>query len=367
VCLGKNLKRLWDFGFTPLANSYLDDLDDPETHYPLVVNLCSDCSQVQLAHVINPKALFSNYLYTSSTSPVFIQHFVDFAKKKGKKKFVIDIGGNDGILLRPFANNGSNVLNIEPAKNIKSSVPVVRKFFNAKVAKEIEKKHGKADLITATNVFAHIDDLEEVISGVKLLLTPRGEFVVEAPYLGQMLKEGSFDLIYHEHLSYWSIAALDKLFTRHNMIITEVEHTKVHGGSIRVTVSRIGKRFLYKEKLDFSYFEDKLRKNRASTLRIFRNIKELGLSIAGYGAPAKATTLMHYFGLRASEIDFIVDDSPLKVGKYMPGSHIPIASSDELYQKNPDYVFILAWNFAEPIIKKLKEMGYSGKCIVPFP
>lgn len=238
VCFdNKKLKLLWDFGMTPLANSYLavNELDKPEYFFPLQVMQCGNCGNIQLSHVVEPKILFSNYLYESSTSPVFVKHFEDFARKMGKKKFVIDIGGNDGILLRPFRKKGSRVLNIEPARNIKAeNIPTIHRFFTLVLAKQLFKTHPPADLITATNVFAHVDDLDQIVEGVKILLAKGGLFVVEVADFDQMLKAGSFDLIYHEHLNYWSEDTIRKFFLYRGMEVVDVEHIPVHGGSLRV-------------------------------------------------------------------------------------------------------------------------------------
>lgn len=236
VCKKRELKLLWDLGMTPLANSYVDqkDLDKPELFFPLQVNECKECGNVQLAHVVDPKVMFKEYLYSSSTSSVFVKHFEDFAKGMGKKDFVVDIGSNDGILLKPFQDLGFRVLGVEPAKNITSSVPVINDFWNVKLAKQIRRNHGWADLITATNVFAHIDDLDEVVDGVKVLLNPEGVFVVEVTDVEQMLKKGSFDLIYHEHVNYWSEETLKKFFELRGMVVENVEKIPVHGGSLRI-------------------------------------------------------------------------------------------------------------------------------------
>ncbi len=236
VCWSKNLVKVFDLGMTPLANSYLskEDLDKPEVFYPLILNRCSDCGNYQLAHVVDSETLFSNYLYESSTSPVFVKHFKDFAFDMGKKDFVVDIGSNDGILLKPFQDMGCKVLGIEPATNLNSSVPMISMFWSSKLGKVLAGQYGKADLITATNVFAHIDDLDDVIKGVKNLLTPNGIFVIEVTDVEKMLKDGTFDLIYHEHVNYWGKDTIRKFFELRNMEVTEIEDIPTHGGSLRV-------------------------------------------------------------------------------------------------------------------------------------
>lgn len=240
VCKSKNLEKVLDLGMTPLANSYLTKVDQEEAYYPLQLMQCGACKNVQLAHVVDSKVMFSHYLYTSSTSPVFVKHFEDFAEKMGKKKFVVDIGGNDGILLKPFSSMGCRVLNIEPAENIECELPTIRTFFTSGLAKQIVKEYGKADLVTATNVFAHIDDLDDVVEGVKILLEEDGIFMVEVADLDQMLKDGSFDLIYHEHVNYWSLDSFIKFFGLRGMYVSDVERVPVHGGSLRI-YARISK------------------------------------------------------------------------------------------------------------------------------
>lgn len=236
VCTTENLEKVLDFGMTPLANSYVDkkDLDKPELFFPLQVNKCRLCDNLQLAHVVDPEIMFKNYLYASSTSPVFVKHFEEFAEKMGKKEFVVDIGSNDGILLKPFQDMGCKVLGVEPAENIKSDVPVVRAFFTTGLAKKIVSEDGKADLITATNVFAHIDDLDEIVNGVKILLKDDGVFVVEVTDAEQMLKDGTFDLIYHEHVNYWTDSTIRRFFSLRGMQVSKIEKVAVHGGSLRV-------------------------------------------------------------------------------------------------------------------------------------
>jgi hypothetical protein len=245
VCKSRHLTEVADFGMTPLANNYITDkeLDLAETFYPLQVNACDDCGNIQLAHVVDPSLLFKEYLYVSSTSPVFVKHFEDFAKEYVKEfhpKDIIDIGGNDGILLKPFEKLGCEVLNIDPAENIESQIPTMRAFFSLEVARDALIWFGQADLITATNVFAHIDDLDDVVEGVKVLLAENGQFMVEVCNLDQMLESGTFDLIYHEHLNYWTEQTLKTFFELRGMKVVKVEHIPVHGGSLRV-YARISK------------------------------------------------------------------------------------------------------------------------------
>src|SRR3989344_4948794 len=247
VCKSTKLINVLQFGMTPLANAFLkeDQLDLPEAFYPLEVYFCENCTFLQLGHIVSPVTLFKNYVYVSSTSPVFVNHFKEFASQMIKrfnlteKSLVVDIGSNDGILLKPFKEKGVRVLGIEPATHIaemakRDGIDTEAKFFSINLTKQIVKKKGKAKIVTATNVFAHIDDLDEVIEGVKELLADDGVCIIEAPYLVDFLKKRYFDLVYHEHLSYWAIKPLIRLFNRFGMAVVDAQKVPVHGGSIRV-------------------------------------------------------------------------------------------------------------------------------------
>lgn len=397
VCKKNNFTKVFNFGPTPLANEFLkkEKVEKEELFFPLEVYFCNNCTFLTLGHVVNPKILFGNYVYVSSTSKVFINHFKDFADlvyKKfnlNSKSLVIDIGSNDGILLKPFKVLGIKVLGIEPAKHIanvarKEGIETIPNFFSVQLAEKIVEEKGKVDIVTATNVFAHIDDLDEVIEGLKILLSKDGVFIMEAPYLLDFLEKKYFDLVYHEHLSYWSIRSLITLFERFDMQVFDVNKVPVHGGSIRVFIKKkIGRykieesieKFLQLEKkckLDkkqtYIEFAGKVLENRIKLLTLLWKLKSLRKKIAAYGAPAKGNTLLNYFGIGTEILDYVVDDSSWKQGLYSPGKRIPVVSSKTLYEKKPDYLLILAWNFADSIMKmhkKFKELG--GKFIVPVP
>lgn len=397
VCKGKDLVKVMSFGPTPLANAFLTEkeIDFAEKFYPLDLYFCNNCSFLQLGHVVSPKVLFGNYVYVSSTSKVFVKHFEEFASSVFKKfrfnskSLVIDIGSNDGILLKPFKSLGTRVLGIEPAVKIakvaqKQGIESLPEFFSIDLAKKIVKTKGKAKIVTATNVFAHIDDLDEVIKGVKILLEDDGVFIMEAPYLVDFIEKRYFDLVYHEHLSYWAIKPLITLFKRFDMKLFDVEKVDVHGGSIRIFVARntskykIQKsveRFLSKEKRmklfdinTYLKFNKKVQENKIALLKLLTQLKNKGKRIAGYGAPAKGNTLLNFFGIGKEILDYIVEDSKWKIGLYSPGKRIPVISPEKLYQDPPDYLLILAWNFSEIIMKnheKFAKMG--GHFIVPVP
>ncbi|MEK7169857.1 MAG: class I SAM-dependent methyltransferase [Patescibacteria group bacterium] len=397
ICKGKNLSRILSFGPTPPANAFLrtDELSRSEPYYPLDVNLCGVCGLVQLADVVDSRILFKDYVYVSSTSPVFIAHFGAFAKEVftrfnlSKKSLVVDIGSNDGILLRPFKKLGARVLGVEPDTSIanlarKAGIPTVSEFFTPNTTKKILQKYGSADVITATNVFAHIDDIHAVAKGVKMLLTKEGVFIIEAPYLVDFLDKNLFDTVYHEHLSYLSVSALSHFFEGVGMKIIDVERVDSHGGSLRVfakkknatgTPSLAVQELLTLEKLkglreEKVYLEYELRilENRAKLLSMLTGLKKSGKRVAGYGAPAKGNTLLNFFSIGKELLEYIVDDSPHKQGRHTPGKRIPVVSSKLLIDNPPDYLLILAWNFAPSIIAKNEAFRKKGgKFIIPVP
>lgn len=397
VCKSKKLTKTFNFGPTPLANEFLtkEQVDGPEYFYPLEVYFCHTCSFVQLGHVVDPKILFGNYVYVSSTSPVFVKHFKDFASdvitrfSLDKKSLVIDIGSNDGILLNPYHEQGVPVLGVEPAKHIAriaqdKGIETISEFFSVDLAKKIVKKKGKAKIVTATNVFAHIDDLDEVITGLKELLDDDGVFIMEAPYLIDFIEKKYFDLVYHEHLSYWAVAPLIKLFDRFGMTVFDVQKVSAHGGTIRVFVKKESGKykveknvgaFLKKEKENkladintYINYANEILENKVALTQLLVKLKLQGKRIVGYGAPAKGNTLLNYFKIGPDILDYVIDDSPMKQGLYTPGTRIPVVQASILKKDNPDYILILAWNFAKPIMEKyawFKDKG--GKFIVPVP
>ncbi|MFH1827146.1 MAG: NAD-dependent epimerase/dehydratase family protein [bacterium] len=397
-CKSRKLKKVLDFGSTPPANSFLDkkDLNKKEEKYPLQVFFCKKCHLLQLGHVVNPKILFTNYLYTSSTSPVFIQHFEKYATATferfhlNKNSKVTDIGSNDGILLKPFKKLGVNILGVDPAVNLAEKatmegIPTIAKFFSPKLAEEIVEKYGNSDVVTANNVFAHIRDLDEIVDGVKILLNENGVFIFEVAYLGDFLEKNYFDTVYHEHLYYHSLSPLKKFFEKKQMNIFDVEKVPTHGGSIRVYVKNSKAKHQIKTSVEkmikketeaglnkeqtYLNFAKKIEKNKVLLLKLLKDFKSQGKRIVGYGAPAKGNTLLNYFNINRDYLDYIVDDSPLKQGLFTPGTHIPVVSSKKISKKPvPDYILILAWNFAEPIIEKMSDYEkQGGNFIIPVP
>lgn len=397
VCKSKNLLKVLSFGPTPLANAFLSSkqIDFEESFYPLDVYFCNNCTFLQLGHVVSPKTLFNDYVYVSSTSPVFVNHFKKFADEiiprfsLNKSSLIIDIGSNDGILLKPFKNQGIKVLGIEPAAHIadtakKDGINTIPEFFSVNLARKIVKTHGKAKIVTATNVFAHIDDLDEVIKGIKVLLEDDGVFVMEAPYLVDFIEKRYFDLVYHEHLSYWAIKPLITLFSRFNMTLFDVQKVNSHGGSIRIFVKKnnslykvlksidnslkLEKKYKLNDKNTFLKYSNLVLKNRLQLMGLLTNLRLKNKKIAGYGAPAKGNTLLNYFKIGSDLLDYIIDDSPFKQGLYTPGTHIPVYSAQKIKEDKPDYILILAWNFAKPIMKKYSWFEKEGgRFIIPVP
>jgi len=396
VCKNSNLVKILDLGEIPLANSFLkkEDLDKPERKFPLVVYFCKECGLLQLLDVINPEILFRHYYYLTSTSKPLADHFVELGKNLvnrfvgSKNDLVIDVGGNDAVLLESIRNR-CRVLNIEPARNIaeiskKKGIDTIDEFFSAELAKRIFKKYGSAKVITASNVIAHIDNLKDVFEGVKILMGDRGVFIVEVHWVANLLGLagiGSFDQIYHEHLSYFSLSAFRKLINKFSLEIFDVNLTPVHGQSLQVyidrnrTASESVNEFLARERglgLDrvqtYLTFIGRIEKNKNELKNLLLKLKIGNKKIVGYGASAKGNILLNYFQMGNKILNFIVDDSPLKQGLYTPGTHIPIFSPNRLKEDQPDYLLLLAWNYAESILKKEQKLRDEGvKFIIPVP
>ena len=374
-----------DFGKTPLANEFLSTIQEQEL-FDLQVCCCQQCGHYQLNESIDPERLFRNYVFVAGTSPVNVEHFRQYAihmtnalkLKSGSK--VLDIASNDGTLLQHFKNLGMQVLGIDPAKNIAEmanakGIETIPEFFTEEYADQIVSKYGTFDLITANNVFAHVPDLANFTEGVKKVLSQNGVFSFEVSYFADVCDKTLFDTIYHEHSSYHTVEPLISFFKSHNMKLIHVEHIGNHGGSIRVIVcheGQYGNQTISNKWDDRNQMVDKVTK-------LEKNIKLLGLklkfkleslkaqakSIAIYGTPAKATTLMYALNIDENIIDFAVDDDPLKQGTFTPGKHIPVYSSKAIRDRKPDVLLVLAWNFADPIMKE--HQYFMGSWIVPIP
>ena len=371
-CGNTNLKRVVSLGYQPLANNLISKKEQKCDLYPLEVNYCNICHNCQLSVAVDPKKMFSNYLYTSSTSKIFRNHFIDAAKKYSKElrlskknSYIIDVGSNDGVALKPFLNLGyKKVLGIEPAKNLaklanKNKIKTFNGFLEKKNIKKIKKN---ADLILASNVFAHSDKLKEMTDCMISLLGKQGTIIIEVQYLMNTLKDLTFDNIYHEHYNYWSLTSLVNFFKQFNLKIFKSERVDTHGGSIRIYIKKDQKvkidksvKKMLKEEEDFGIkdfktyqkFGERVYKIRHNVLNNIKKLKDNNKTIIGYGAPAKATTALNFFGI-SKQINFIVEDNKLKHNKFIPGVKIPIKNKSEIKNKK-NTLLVLAWNFYQDI------------------
>ena len=396
MCESKSVRPFLDLGRTALANRFLSeaDLDHPEPRYPLIVGFCEGCGHVQLTRRVPPEEMFTEYLYISSASDTLRAHFDDLSGTLverldlGPEDLVIDIGCNDASLLAAFARRGTRALGVDPAKNLAefardTGIERYVGFFGTETVEEIVGRWGKAALITATNTFPHIPRLHDFMQAIDRALEPGGAFVIEAHYLVDLLDQLAFDTVYHEHVSYWALGPMMHLFDRHGMEVVDAERIPLHHGQLRVTVQRKGEgevrpgvqEILTQERdrgIDrletFRGFAARTLRIKADLLRTLEGLKGEGKRLAAYGAPAKGSTLLEFLEIGPDLIDFIADRSPLKQGRYMPGSHVPIVPPERILSDRPDYVLLLAWNFVDEILEQ--QAAYrreGGKFILPVP
>ena len=382
---------------TPPANAFVseDQLQEVQSTFPLELYFCENCAHLQLLGIVDPAELFRNYVYVSGTSPSFVKHFEDYARtcmarfSLSPDDLVIDIGSNDGTLLKFFKSNGLKVLGVDPARAIAEKatadgIETWPEFLNQTIADRVKADRGQARLITANNVFAHADDLSSLTDSIRSLLAPDGVFVFEVSYLTDVYQDTLFDTIYHEHVSYHSALPLRQFFTSKDMDFFAAEKIASHGGSLRSMVQLAGGphkadgsvQSLIDEEhslaLDRSEtwlgYGEKINALKDQLVALLTKLKQNGKTIAGFGAPAKATTLMYHFNLGPDIVDFIADDATLKQGLFSPGLHIPVLPGQALYDKKPDYVVLLAWNFAPQIMSNhTKYLESGGHFILPLP
>ena len=368
---------------------------EPEPVFPLVLDACEDCGQVQINYVVDPAYLYgSDYLYDSSVTETGKRHFLQMAEEIVDRfalpqgALVVDIGSNVGLLLSGFKGRGMKVLGVDPAPKPAAiaeanGIETKQELFSERVAQRIVEEKGKASVLTATNVFAHIDDLDDFMRAADTLLTPDGILVIEAPYWVDLLAKLEYDTVYHQHLSYLAISPLQRFFARFGMELFDVVRTSIHGGSIRIFVSRKGAHpclpivedlvqteqrngIFSREHLDA--FAGNVREHRIALTRLIMQLKDEGKRVVGLSAPAKGNTLLNYCGFNSFVLDFITEKNPMKVGLFTPGTRIPVVTDGELLSQQPDYALILAWNFGEEIMRNqstFKERG--GKFILPIP
>jgi hypothetical protein len=386
-----------DLGIAPIANDLIeaDQLDRMEPYYPLRALVCERCLLVQVGEFESPGAIFSDYSYFSSFSTSWLAHcraYVEAVSERfsiGAEHTVVEIASNDGYLLQYFRERGIPVLGIEPAENVAQAaivkgIPTVVRFFGTEAARDLAQT-SRADLLIGNNVLPHVPDLNDFVAGMSILLAERGLITIEFPHLARLIADGQFDTIYHEHFSYFSLTAAMSVFARHGLTIFDVEEIPTHGGSLRIyarhaadstkpeqsSVTRLLEREAEAglDALDtFTAFAERPPAMKRELLRLLIDLKESGSTVVGYGAPAKGITLLNYCGIGTDFLDYTVDKSPHKQGRYLPGVRIPIRAPDEIRRTRPDYVLILPWNLKDEIIEEMAFVHeWGGRFLVRAP
>ena len=396
LCGSSTLEVVLPLTPTSLADAYIsaDHLHEKQPVYPLDLYLCRDCGFSQLLDIVIPQVIYLDYIYETVSSLGLVDHFRRYADemistiRPPANALVVDIGSNDGTLLSFFKKRGMRVLGVDPAREIALSataagIKTLATFFTFDLASQILNERGPATIITANNLYANVDDLATLTEAIHHLLSPDGVFVFESFYLADWMQNMVFDFTYHEHLSYFSVKPLVSFFQRHNMELIDVKRVPTKGGSIRCTIQRSGgprpvspavaKLVEMETKLGlqraetFKSFATRIDQAKEQTLEFIRSLSAQGKSLAGFGASATTTTLVYHFDL-GDKLNFIADDYPAKQDLYSPGYHIPVLAPQALYERKPDYVLILAWRYAEPIIENHKVfIEQGGKFIVPLP
>jgi len=396
ACGGSRVPLVISLGRTPLANALLnaDQLGGREDTYPLDLVFCEDCTLVQITETVPPARLFADYTYFSSFSDTMLRHAETLVERVIRERqlgggtLVAEIASNDGYLLQFYRRAGIRVLGIEPAANVakvaeERGIPTVVDFFGEACARTLAARGDRADVIHANNVLAHVPDLPGFARGLATVLTRDGIAIVEVPYVKDLIDHREFDTIYHEHLSYFSLTAIHRLCASHGLAVIDVERLPIHGGSLRVTIGHAGvgapaaavAQLLDEEeaggvtRLEFyQRFADDVADLRRSLLAVLSDLRAEGKRLAAYGAAAKGSTLLNYFGIGRDYLDFVVDRSPHKQGRYMPGVHLPIDAPSRLLRDRPDFVLLLTWNFADEILEQQAEFRQGGgRFIIPVP
>lgn len=397
-CGTQLVSRVVDLGMSPLCESFLeaDHIDRMEPFYPLHVWVCHECFLVQLKEYVSAQEIFTEYAYFSSYSTSWLQHAADYTAAMidrlalGADSFVVELASNDGYLLQYFVQRGIPCLGIEPAVNVARDatargVPTDVSFFDEAKGIAMSAEGKMADLVLGNNVLAQVPDLNTFVAGIARILKPEGTVTIEFPHLMRLLDENQFDTIYHEHFCYFSLISAEAIFAGHGMTIFDVEELWTHGGSLRIFARHTAdeSRALtarlvelrdreeaagYRDVTTYAKFEQQVRDTKHKLLDLLIELKRDGKTIVGYGAPGKGNTLLNYCGIRADFVDFTVDRSPYKQGRFLPGTHIPIFAPDKIDEVKPDYILILPWNLKDEIIKQLEHTReWGAKFIVPIP
>jgi SAM-dependent methyltransferase len=393
ICGGSSIRTFFDLGSQPLANSLLKSPDEEEKFYPLSLSWCEDCCLVQLNETVDPKELFSTYVWvtgTSKTANEFADKFYkEFVGRAGgsKEKYVLEIASNDGTFLKPFLRDGWKVLGVDPAKNIadtanKEGIPTECVFFGKEAAEELLEKRGPARLVFARNVLPHVANTHDFVDGLRVVLSDDGVLAVETHYAKTILEGLHYDSIYHEHLCYFTLKSLERLLRDHGLYVFDVTASPISGGSIIVYARKHEGRekpeiHKYREResnqktnnfASWKGFAAKSFAHREKLLEVLDKARSGGKRVIGWGASARSSTMLNFCGIDCNVLNEIVDLNPLKQGLFTAGTHIPIKGAEEVMEKTPNCVFILAWNFADEIIEALKNrFDYKGQCIIPLP
>ncbi|MBM4419979.1 MAG: class I SAM-dependent methyltransferase [Chloroflexi bacterium] len=395
ICRLADLELVVSLGVTPLANSFVDPAraGEPERRFPLEAVRCTRCGLVQLSVVVNPALMFGDYLYSSSASLPTHAHFDELAEELVGRfplrgACVVEIGSNDGILLKPLRDRGVAALGVEPAANMaaianRAGLETRVEFFSSAAARAIAAEKGRAQAVLANNVFAHIDDIHDFLGGLDTLLTPDGVFVAEVPYLQDLFDQVEYDTMYHEHLSYFALGPLEVLAKTAGMEVFDVQRIAFHGGSIRVFMGRAGRHAPTSRLHDLRRseesggllgadasrrFAERVVASRVALRDLLGSLRASGKRLAGLGASAKGNTLLNYCGIGPETLDFIGDSTPYKQGLLTPGTHIPVREDGAILTERPDYTLLLAWNYADDIVRRYRAYAAAGGCFIhPVP
>jgi SAM-dependent methyltransferase len=391
-------KTFVDLGMSPLCESFLpaEKLNHMEPFYPLHVWVCESCFLVQLEEYVAPEDIFTEYAYFSSYASSWVEHaekyVADMVKRLAldKKSFVVELASNDGYLLQSFVRRGIPCLGIEPAANVarvaeEKGVPTLVKFFGRELGQEFADDGRQADLIIGNNVLAQVPDLNSFVDGMRRLLKPSGTATLEFPHLQRLVEGNQFDTIYHEHFSYFSLLAVERIFAAHDLTIFDVEELWTHGGSLRIyarpredasrpvdakvhALRRREEQLGYADLATYRVFERRVHATKRRILELLIEARDAGKRVAAYGAPGKGNTLLNFCGIRSDLVEFTVDRNPYKHGRFLPGTHIPIFPPEKIDQERPDYILILPWNFKDEIVAQLAHVrDWGARFMVPIP